>query len=141
MQKRLSNVLVFLLIAALMGCISVGHKIDQTAADRIVKGQTTRTEVLQLLGSPDNITRTSRGDTIFLYNYMRTTPKPATFIPLVGVFAGGANVQHQMYMVTFGSNGVVKDYISTYGASQADAGVTAAGRASMPDIESDKRPK
>jgi hypothetical protein len=38
--------------------------------------------------------------------------------------AGGADVQHQMYMVTFDSDGTVKDYLSTYGASESDRGLS-----------------
>lgn len=130
-----------LLLACLAGCVSVGHKIDQSAAEKIEKGKTTREQVISLLGSPDNITRTGRGDTIFMYNYTRATPKPATFIPIVGALVGGADVQHQMYLVTFDSNGVVKDYISTYGASESGTGLATAGKAEMPDVEVDKRPK
>lgn len=132
---------IILLVAWLAGCVSSGRKIDQSAADKIEKGKTTREQVINLIGSPDRITRTSSGNTIFMYNYMRATAKPATFIPIFGPLVGGANVQHQMYMVTFGADGVVKDYISTYGGSEVDRGVTTGSKADMPDIEADKRPK
>lgn len=141
-MKMLGKLLpLVLLIACLAGCVSSGRKIDQSAADKIEKGKTTREQVVNLIGSPDRITRTGNGDTIYMYNYMRATAKPATFIPIFGPLVGGANVQHQMYMVTFGSDGVVKDYLSTYGGSEVDHGVTTGSKASMPDVEADKRPK
>jgi outer membrane protein assembly factor BamE (lipoprotein component of BamABCDE complex) len=141
-MQVLRKVLSLILLAAfLAGCVSSGRKIDQSAADKIEKGKTTKQEVINLIGSPDRITRTGRGDTIFMYNYMRATAKPATFIPIFGPLVGGANVQHQMYMVTFGSDGVVKDYLSTYGGSEVDHGVTTGSKAEMPDVEADKRPK
>jgi outer membrane protein assembly factor BamE (lipoprotein component of BamABCDE complex) len=129
---------IFVLI---IGCFSSGRKIDQSAADKIEKGKTTRDQVVNLLGSPDRITRRGNGDTIFMYNYMRATAKPATFIPIFGPLVGGANVQHQMYMVTFDSNGVVKDILSTYGASEVDQGLATGSKAEMQDVEANKRPK
>jgi outer membrane protein assembly factor BamE (lipoprotein component of BamABCDE complex) len=130
-----------LFIVCLAGCVSSGRKVDQSAADKIEKGKTTKAEVISLIGSPDRITRTGRGDTIFMYNYVRATAKPATFIPIFGPLVGGANVQHQMYMVTFGPDGIVKDYLSTYGASEVDHGLATGSRPAIPDVEQDKRPK
>jgi outer membrane protein assembly factor BamE (lipoprotein component of BamABCDE complex) len=133
--------ILFLMVFWLGGCVSSGRKIDQSAADKIEKGKTTREQVINLIGSPDRITRTGSGDTIFMYNYMRATAKPATFIPIFGPLVGGANVQHQMYMVTFGSDGVVKDFLSTYGGSEVDHGVTTGSKADIPEVEAGKRPK
>jgi len=141
MKKLLGNVLLVFLAVCLAGCVSSGRKIDQSAADKIEKGKTTREQVVNLIGSPDHITRTGNGDTIFMYNYMRIAAKPASFIPYVGLFVGGSNLQHQMYMVTFGPDGVVKDYLSTYGASESDRGLATGSKAEMPDVEAEKRPK
>lgn len=52
---------LFLVLAWLAGCVSMGRKIDQSAAEKIEKGKTTREQVINLIGSPDNITRTGRG--------------------------------------------------------------------------------
>ena len=40
-----------------------------------------------------------------------------------------------------GSDGVVTDYLSTYGDSEVDHGVTTGSKAEMPDVEADKRLK
>jgi outer membrane protein assembly factor BamE (lipoprotein component of BamABCDE complex) len=130
-----------LLVSCLAACVSSGRKIDQSAADKIEKGKTTREQVINLIGSPDRITRTGNGDIIYVYNYMRIAAKPASFIPYVGLFVGGSNLQHQMYMVTFGPDGLVKDYLSTYGGSEVDHGITTGSKAEIPDVEADKRPK
>lgn len=135
-MSALSLSLIFL-----AGCFSVGHKIDQTRAARIQKGVTTRQQVINLIGSPDQITTLPNGDTIYMYNYHRITAKPATFIPLLGAFVGGANVQNQMYMVYFGPDGLVKTITSSYGATESSEGLATATKASMPDVENHKRPK
>jgi outer membrane protein assembly factor BamE (lipoprotein component of BamABCDE complex) len=141
MQRRISNFLIVLLVACLLGCVTSGRKIDQAAADQIEKGKTTKEQVVALIGSPESITRSSNGDTTYTYRYVRATAKPINFIPVVGAFAGGANMQQQMYRVTFNPKGIVKDYSSTYGASEADTGLAAGGKPEIPEVEENKRAK
>ena len=138
----LSKIVIFILVVGLMsGCVSVGRKIDQSAADKIEKGHTTKEQVVSLLGSPDRITRRSNGDAMFFYSYARATAKPATFIPIFGPLVGGANVQHQMLMISFGPDGIVKDFINSRGATESGTGLTTGSRALMPDVEEGKRPQ
>lgn len=54
---------------------------------------------------------------------------------------GGANVQHQMFLVTFGPDDRVTDYITSYGASEVDSGLAIGGKAEIADVEAGKRPK
>ena len=130
-----------LIISFFVGCASVGRKLDQASVDRIKKGETTREQVLKLIGSPDQMTRDGNGNVTFSYMYLRATAKPATYIPIVGAFAGGANVQNQMVMVTFGSDGIVKDIISTYGATESGMGASSGSKPELKDVEENKRPK
>ena len=134
------------LLVALMGifilsCATTGRKIDQAAADSIKKGETTRAQVGQMLGSPELITRSSTGDTVYVYQYSRATAKPSTFIPFIGGFVGGVDVQQQMTTITFGSDDIVKDYSTTQGATETDMGLAAGGKPATPEVEGDKRPK
>lgn len=128
--------LPFLLAAALLcGCASVGHKLDQSKVDQIKKGETTREQVIQLIGSPNQITRDSAGRMTFQYMYVRSTAKASTFIPVVGIFAGGANIQNQITMVTFNSSNIVSDVFTTYGANEMNTGVTTGSKPNLPDME------
>jgi outer membrane protein assembly factor BamE (lipoprotein component of BamABCDE complex) len=141
-ERVLKNfLLVIAFVSYLSGCASVGHKIDTAAANKIEKGKTTREEVGMLLGSPDQVTRTGSGDTVYVYRYARVTAKPQSFIPIFGVLAGGANVQNQMVMVTFGPDNVVKNFISSQGGMESDTGMATGGKADMPEVEGGKRPK
>jgi outer membrane protein assembly factor BamE (lipoprotein component of BamABCDE complex) len=125
----------------LAGCASTGRKIDQAAADSLQKGKTTKAEVLSQLGSPERITRMGNGDTIFVYSYSRASAKPATFIPYIGPFVGGMNMQSQMTCVTFGPDNVVKDFSSTQGGTESNMNLTAGSKPDTPDVETGKRPK
>ena len=136
-KRRISIALSLLVI----GCATYGRKLDQSKVDQIEKGKTTRQEVLSLIGSPDQMTRDGNGNVTLTYMFVRATAKPASYIPIVGAFAGGANVQNQMVMVTVGPDGVVSDVISTQGANETGYGLSAASKASVPDVQEDKRPR
>jgi outer membrane protein assembly factor BamE (lipoprotein component of BamABCDE complex) len=133
--------LIALAIVLLAGCVSAGRKIDQTAAEKIEKGKTTKAEVIASLGSPDHITKLGTGDTMFMYHFMKATPKAITFIPIVGAFAGGANVQTQSCMVIFGPDDIVKNFSISQGGTEAGTGLAAGSSASLPEVEANKRPK
>ena len=128
-------------IAIALGCASVGRKLDQSAVDRIKKGTTAKADVLKSLGSPDQTIQMGNGDVTFQYLYVRATAKPESFIPVVGAFAGGANVQNQMVVVTFGPDGIVKEIVSSYGATESGFGASSASKADLKDSEANKRPK
>lgn len=131
--------LAFFLAVLLFGCASIGHMIDQSAADRIKKGETTKGQVIDLIGSPTQVTRLSNGDTTFVYLYVRVASKPESFIPIVGLFAGGSNVQNQIVVVTFGPDDIVKTITSTYGATESNMGVTVGGKPEMPEMKDNSK--
>ena len=93
----------------LTGCVTSGHKIEQTSIDKIKKGETTREQVINLLGSPNMMTPGADGGVVFAYMHLRVTPKATTFIPIVGMIAGGSNMKDETLMVTFGADGLVRD--------------------------------
>lgn len=64
----MKNITIMLLMLFL-GCASVGHKLDQEAVSKIKKGETTKKEVLALIGSPDQIVNLGNGDTSWSYTY------------------------------------------------------------------------
>jgi len=141
-MKHLNNILFTLTAAILLtSCVTSGRKIEQSSVDKIQKGVTTRAEVLQLLGSPDQLTRDSSGKVTMNYHYMRATAKPEGFIPVVGLFAGGANTQNQSVIVVCGSDGIVSDVISTMGASEAGMGLSSGSKATVNEVEDNKRAK
>ena len=128
-----------LAVSIMAGCVSMGRKLDQEAVNRIHEGKTTRAEVVQWLGSPDQTTRMGESTT-FQYHFARASAKPEGFIPIVGAFAGGVNMQNQMVSVTFDRNGIVRQLMSTGGGSEVGVGLSAGSRANV-DVEGTKRPK
>jgi outer membrane protein assembly factor BamE (lipoprotein component of BamABCDE complex) len=122
-------------ILLIVGCATVGRKIDQAAVDKIQKGVSTREDVRGLVGSPDHVSREAGGDETWSYIYIRSAVKGESFIPIVGAFAGGVNTQQQSVAVVFGQDGKVSKVISNYGGTSLDEGLSAGGK---PRLENEK---
>ncbi|MBI1840337.1 MAG: outer membrane protein assembly factor BamE [Verrucomicrobia bacterium] len=130
-------------VLTLCGCASVGRKIDQSKVDQIKQGVTTREEVRKLIGSPDQLIKTSDGVEMWIYSYFLVTTKGSTFIPIIGAFAGGANTTSQSLSISFGADGIVSRYTSAIGGSNVGTGLGVAGpdKGAVRTIDEGKRPR
>ena len=139
-MKNLLPVFVFGCLV-LAGCVAMNRKLDSAAVRQIKSGVTTEAQVRQLLGSPDQVTRTGNGYTTYTYMFMHGAVKPQSFIPIVGALASGVDMHNQSLMVTFGPNGVVKDFISNEGATEVGSNLLAGKKPYFQDVEANKRPR
>jgi hypothetical protein len=92
------------------GTMMLKDENPQTVAARIVEGKTTKDQVQSIYGPPTQTTFTDGGNEISTYRYAYATPKPVNFVPIVGIFAGGADVQSKEPVVMFGKDHVVAKY-------------------------------
>jgi hypothetical protein len=104
-------------VAVLAACVSVGTQVEQADVDRFQKGVTTPAEVVAKLGAPQETGHKNNGDTTLSYVYMKGTPKPATFIPVVGLFAGGSDTHTTRVTFEFDPSG----HLLTVESAQGDA--------------------
>jgi outer membrane protein assembly factor BamE (lipoprotein component of BamABCDE complex) len=123
------------------GCATSGRKIDQAKLSQIKTAQTTKQDVIKLIGSPDQITTDGFGNTTFMYQYVRASTKPASFIPIVGAFAGGVNVQNEFAIINIDSNGIVRNMITSLGANDTSVGLNADSKTNLDVVEQNKRPR
>jgi outer membrane protein assembly factor BamE (lipoprotein component of BamABCDE complex) len=63
-----------------------------------------------LFGAPNGKSFAENGDEIWTYTYSKTQVNAATYVPVVGLFAGGAQSDSSVLTVTFDRSGVVKSY-------------------------------
>lgn len=115
--------LFLVLVAALTGCASVGNQqlrseTQESLAQKIEKGASSKADVQARLGSADNTSFTDAGNEIWTYRHIRSTAKAINYIPVANWFAGGANQDKRELVILFDENGVVKNY--TYSASQGE---------------------
>jgi len=88
------GMLVSLSALLLAGCVSVGNSslLDEVMIGRIEVGQTTRAQVLALLGEPtERRSVTLRGSTAewWAYSYATSVVNPLEYLLLVGLFING----------------------------------------------------
>lgn len=104
------HLILALLLIHLAGCASSGSRsvyLDNLE-QHLVVGTTTTQEVLSLMGPPTSrfttVTTTGTRDT-WVYAHSQIATSPATFIPIVGLFAGGATVDTKSVGLSFDTNG------------------------------------
>ncbi len=109
-----------ILIAALglSACASVGNQVlaevdPKTVSRAILDGKSTKAGVQETFGDPMDTTFTENGSEIWKYSYAYATPMAANFIPVVGIFAGGSNVQKRVLTILFNKSGVVMNHSMT----------------------------
>ena len=93
-----------------MGCASIGNPkvADFNPATQIEYGKTTKAEIIAMLGEPNSKTYGPNGEEDWGYTYVQYQVKPATFIPVVGIFAGGSDVSGRNLIFIFDKNGVLQ---------------------------------
>lgn len=129
---RFSGVLCAL---ALTGCVSHGVQVSAEKVAQFKPGVTTEADVVAALGQPSTVT-SANGQRIITYSGAQAQARPASFIPIVGLFAGGADVRYSMTMFKFGADGKLIDTSQTNGASGASTGFAAG---TMPPVADQPR--
>ena len=97
---------------ATTGCASGGNDVlrsqDANAVDlNIIDGKTTRSEVERIYGPPNATSFANAQSDIWIYRWARSTAKAENFIPYVGAFVGGRDVQTKELVILFNEQNVV----------------------------------
>ncbi len=79
---------------------------DQVAAFK--PGVANYADVVRAFGRPMTVTTRSDGTTVIAYSVIRDSVKAATFVPVVGLFAGGAKASMSYASFVFGADGVLQ---------------------------------
>ena len=101
------QILVFECALVLLGCASAGTHVDQQTVAQFQRGKTTLSEVVAALGTPNVDIVRPDGTREIAYSYANVRTRPETFIPIVGLFAGGANSSVESYAFDFDSHSVL----------------------------------
>jgi hypothetical protein len=95
--------------------------------DGFQAGVDTLATVSAKLGKPNSVTAMSDGSVIAAYFLSKTRVKGTTFIPVVGLFAGGAKGSMSIKTFTFGKDGKLASFTSTDTNANCSTSVTGAG--------------
>ena len=81
-----------------------------TIKQKIVVGKTTKKEIRRLLGNPQGQGIDPHIGEYWMYSFMQSKIKASSYIPIVGIFAGGTKTKMTTLYIYFNKNGVVKKY-------------------------------
>lgn len=95
----------------LIGCATIGTRIEQDKIEQIKEGVTTKEEVIALMGQPPIQTLTSDGETIMTYMFTKAKIRATSFIPVVGMFVSGADTEQAMFQIIINKDNVVEKYL------------------------------
>ena len=103
-----SKVAVALLtIIVLSGCAStagnqsIKNETQQSIASKIMKGRTTKQDILQQYGEPTRKTTVDTNEDMWFYSIMNSNMSAMSYIPIVGLFSNGTDMKSKALTVTF----------------------------------------
>jgi len=109
---------ILLLCFILSGCVTVGKKVNQANINHIEKGRTTKAEVVELFGQPNNVSFNQDNHLIFTYIGSRANNTVWNFIPVVSTIHSKIDVKSQKLTITF-----LDDIVQTYNFTSTDTPV------------------
>lgn len=124
MKRSAVNSLAIGLVALTMSaCVSSGTQVKESALTQFQNGVTSETDVIKSLGTPQGVTKSTDGTRVLTYVGMHAQPKAASFIPVVGLFAGGAQTSTSVVTFNFGTDGKLTSMSSNQSQASARMGL------------------
>lgn len=121
------------------GCVSSGNPstVDESRTSQVILNTSTKADVKRILGQPNGVTRHSgtyspvpgvvpaqplTNVEIWKYTHIKMDVDGATFIPIVGLFVGGATSNLNTFTLVFDEQGIVRHISSTQTQSRSGQG-------------------
>lgn len=97
------------------GCASVGNERlrdenQSTVKNKIVEGQTTKTDIQSMFGEPQHTSFTDGGNLIWTYQFTNVSADAVSYIPIVSLFGATASGTKKELVVLFDKNDIVSRY-------------------------------
>lgn len=101
-----------LIIIVLSGCAStagnqsIKNETQQSIASKILKGRTTKQDILQQFGEPTRKTTIGTDEDMWSYSIMNSDMSAMSYIPIVGLFSNGTDMKSKNLTITFAGDKV-----------------------------------
>lgn len=117
-----------ILITAGMGvylaaCVSSGTKVTPAQMSAFQIGRTTEAEVISQLGAPNATSIGIDGSKCDVYMHVSAHANGASYIPIVGLFAGGAKGDSNTAVFNFRPDGILKSTSSSAAHTDVNTGL------------------
>ncbi len=100
---------VLLLCFSLVGCATVGRQVNQSNAEKLQKGITTKAEVIKIFGQPSSQSFNQAGKVVFTYIGCQVKNSAWNFIPVISAVHSEMKMTNQILSITF-KNDIVEEY-------------------------------
>lgn len=120
---RVRAFLVPMTALVVMGCASSGTMVTEQQAGQFQKGVTTREQVIAKLGQPNSSSAMDDGTRADVYVHVHAAANAASYIPVVGLLAGGANSTTNTATFTYDKTGLLKTIATSTGQAEVNTGL------------------
>ena len=103
--------------------MTAGTQVAPETASSFQKNVSTFDEVVGRLGEPQRVATAADGSRTAVYSYAQTKIRPESFIPYVGLLAGGSDTDTTSVLFRFDAKGRLIDYSSVKGHAGAGYGL------------------
>ncbi len=113
MRRTIALALLAASFSMLVGCVNSGNQTlksesQESIKSKLVKGKTTKADVQAQFGDPYSRSTQEDGNEVWTYVMHNTQMNSISFIPVVGLLAGGSDNQSKTLEITFKENTVSK---------------------------------
>lgn len=114
-MPKLNSIVALAFCILLSGCASSGNEkirseTKEGLEQQIQKGKSSKQNVQDLYGDPDEITFTDSGNEIWRFKHSLATSKPINFVPYANIFSHGMDVKNKIIVFIFDKKGIVQNY-------------------------------
>ena len=115
----MKKAIAYAICLVLQGCVTIGTKTDPNIVSTFKPGVTTIAEAEAKLGPPNQTTRNADGSTLIQYIYITSHANAASYVPVVGLFAGKGISDNVTRNLTFDKSGRFVSSTTSHGHTEA----------------------
>jgi hypothetical protein len=112
-MKAFVAVVAAVCMLAFGGTAIAKHRVTAADMAQFTPGKSSYDDVVEALGEPNTVQTSSNGERTIGYSATHVGVKAETFVPVVGLFAGGARGKVSTVWFVFNSDGKLKRSISS----------------------------
>ncbi len=125
-KKILSTLITLFLISGCAG--KTGHQFlakmsNEEISSKLVKNKTSKAEVTEMFGDPEDIEMGVNEEETWLYKYTRSEAKGVNFVPVVSSFYGGTNDNIRKLKIKFNGCGLVDKFAFSSSKGETKTGL------------------
>lgn len=123
------SIITMVMLLVLTSCgANTGHQFlakmsNQEIGSKLVVGKTTKDEVNQMFGNPEDIDMTDNGGETWLYKYVRSEVKAVNFVPVASSFLSGTNDNTKKLKIKFNNCGILEKYAFSNSKGETKVGL------------------